>query len=76
MINESEIEHIIAKVISGNADPEETRIVNNWAGKTTDNRKLLLEMVRSWELSKSFLTDLDISKARLKIENQILSRLK
>lgn len=70
----SDLEIIIAKVISGNGNSEENSFVEEWKNEDQKNRDLFNELRKRWELSCVLMSEKEINEARLCVEKKIRSR--
>lgn len=70
----SDLEIIIAKVISGNANSKEISLIEEWKKESMKNRDSYNELKRSWELSCMLMSEQEINEARLCVEKKIRSR--
>lgn len=67
------IELLLTKYITGNADSDEIGIVKDWIGSGEENARYFKEMEVSWELSRSFLSEIKVREARKIIHRAILN---
>lgn len=70
----SDLEIIIAKVISGNGNSEEIGFIEEWKNEDKKNRDLFKELRKRWELSCVLMSEQEINEARLCVEKKIRSR--
>lgn len=61
---------LIQRFISGNADEEQRRILNEWMNRHPENRKLVQELKEIWQLTPSEEFDVDVQSAWEEFQNR------
>ena len=73
--NREEIEAIVVKQISGNANDDETEMIEEWICENEENKRFYFDIEMSWRLSKPLDSVIDVYAASLKIKKQMFSKL-
>ncbi len=75
MADKSNMDSLIARVISGNATEGEIAQIGGWMAESTDNRKEYEERLEAWNASGSWISAGEIQRDRLKIAETINKNL-